>query len=438
MTNLLTELLNAGLIEKLEGDDGRFSKIEQAAKVIAQELREQPSQLIRAILAGLDPDIADDDPLIVRAEQALVEEWKSVRGIFPDGLVNMLRAILLDGCNQVAEEGNNAAILWLTAADTLPLLRLGRGEEAVIRRLLDEWARIAEERALAAHALTDIEEEQVQDIDLKFPKTNSLEPPKVNRAALLTKVEGAVGPNNQQGQPAPDPNPYWPNQQQHWSWQFAPRMQKLLAEELDLLATEFHKSQLAEIKEVQTYLNKLTKAVNESLISQQRKTQEVRQSEQIRLNSLWWAEALYSSSLHCSYRELVPVIATVAMAVDLLNEVAKPTTASVGYLLAEAVNRLPGASFNQKLTLTALLEALGSGRSRLSGEWLEAFDAPTEAGRISLRDGVISVLTGKAHDVVTTLKRMGANGDFEMSLPELAHTLFRQEQAVQLAGVSNE
>jgi len=95
-------------------------------------------------------------------------------------------------------------------------------------------------------------------------------------------------------------------------------------------------------------------------------------------------------------------------------------------------------AFNQKLTLQALLEALGSGRSRLAGEWLEALDVPTETGRISLRDGVVLVLAGKAHDVATTLKRMGASGDFEMSLPEFAHALFRQEQAVQLTGVPNE
>jgi len=360
MTNLLTELLNAGLIEKLDGDDGRFSKIEQAAKVIAQELREQPPQLIRAILAGLDPDIADDDPIIVRAEQALTEEWKSVRGIFPDGLVNMLRAILLDACNQVAEEESNAAILWLTAADTLPLLRLGR-EEVVVRKMLEAWARSAEQKALAGHALTSAEAEQVLGVDLKFSKTTSLESPKVDRAALLTKIEGASGPHNEQSQTAPNPNPHWPNSAQNWSWQFAPRMQQLLADELDTLATKFSQSQLVEIKEVQTYFTKLTKTVNESLVAQQRKAQEAWQAEQIRLNSLWWSEALYSTSLRCSYRELTPVIATVAMAVDLLNEVAKPAAASVGYLLAEAVNRRSDASFNQKLTLQALLEALAVG-----------------------------------------------------------------------------
>ena len=437
MTNLLTELLNAGLIENLDGDDGKFAKIEQAAQTIAQELRDQPPQLIRAILAGLDPDIAEDDPIIVRAEQALVTEWKAVRSVFPDMPINLLRAILLDACNQVAEEENNAAILWLTAADTLPLLRLGR-EEVAVCKMLEVWARSSEEMALAGLALTNVEAEQVTVVDLKFPKTTALESPKVNRAGLLLRVAAAVGPSNEQGVALTDPNPYWSQQQQHWSYQFAPRMQKLLADELDTLATKFSESQHVEIKEVQTYLTKLTKTVNESLVSQQRKVQEIRQADQIRLNSLWWSEALYSSSLRCSYRELEPAIATVVMAVDLLNEVAQPTTASIVYLLAEAVNRLPDANFSQKLTLPTLLETLGKARDRLDNEWLKTLIAPPETGRLSLRDGMVLVLTGKAQNIEATLKRMGTSGEFELSFPQLSQALFRQEQAVQLAGEPHE
>lgn len=437
MTNLLTELLNAGLIENLNGDDERFSKIEQAAQNIAQELREKPPQLIRAILAGLDPDIAGDDPIIVRAEQALVAEWKAVRSVFPDVPVNLLRAILLDACNQMAEEENYAAILWLTTADTLPLLRLGR-EEAVVRKMLEVWAECAEKNALDGLALTDVDAEQVTTVDLKFQKTTALKPPEVDRPALLKKVEAASGPSNSQNQATTNPNPHWPNQAQQWSYQFAPRMQTLLADELDTLATKISQSQLVEIKEVQSYLTKLTKTVNESLVSQQNWVQETRQADQIRLNSLWWSEALYSSSLRCSYRDLTPVIATVAMAVDLLNEVAQPTTASVGYLLAEAVNRLPDANFNQKLSLQVLLETLGKACDHLDSEWVKTLSAPPETGRLSLRDGMVLVLTGKAHDVVTTLKRMGASGKFEMSFPQFAHALFRQEQAVQLAGAQHE
>ena len=436
MTNVLTELLTAGLIEKLDGDDEKLAKIEQAAQTVAQELREQPPQLIRAILAGLDPDIAKDDPILVRAEQALVEKWKAVRSVFPDMPVNLLRAILLDACNQVAEEKNNAAILWLMAADTLPLLRLGR-EEAVVRRMLEAWAKCAEQKALAGLALTD-DAEQVTVGELKLPKTSKLESPKVDRAALLLKVEGSAGPSNQQGQAAPNPNPNWPNGNNNWSYQFAPRMQQLLADELDNLAERLSKPLSDVSQQTQTYLTQLTKIVNDSLVSQQRWVQEAQQADQIRLNSLWWSEALYSSSLRCSYRELEPAIATVVMAVDLLNEVAQPTTASVAYLLAEAVNRLPDANFSQKLSLQTLLETLGKARGKLDNEWLKTLATPPETGRLSLRDGMVIILTGKAQNIEATLKRMGASGESELSFPRFAQALFRQEQAVQLAGAAHE
>lgn len=433
MTDLLTELLNAGLIENLNGDDQRFAKIEQAAKAVAQQFREQPPLLIRAVLAGLDADIAEDDPLIVQAEQALVTEWKAVRSVFPDRPVNMLRAILLEACNQVAEEDNHAAILWLTAADALPLLQLGK-EESVVRKMLEAWALCAEEKALARLALSGNDTKQPTIGKTKVPEITKVEPPKVNRAALLQQVERAAGPTNAQNQTIGDPNPHWTNSAPHWSHQFAPRMQQLLADELDNLAAKLSKSQLDERQQVHTYLTGLIKMVNNLLIPQQRRIEKTQQAEQIRLNALWWSEALYSSSVRCSYRELVPAIATVVMAVDLLNEAAKPTPASVGYLLAEAVNRLPDAGFTQKLSLQDLFTTLDKERHRLSKDWLETLAAPPETGRLSLRDAVVLVLNGKTQDVAATLNRVGASGEFAVSLPQFAQALFRQEQAVQLAG----
>ncbi|MCX7094702.1 MAG: GTPase-associated system all-helical protein GASH [Methylobacter sp.] len=437
MTELLTGLLNAGLIENLNGDDERFSKIEQAAKTVAQQLREQPLLLIRAILVGLAADIAEDDPIIVQAEQALVAEWKAVRSVFPDMPVNLLRAILLDACNQVAEEDNNAAILWLTAADTLPLLKLGR-EEAVVRSMLEAWAGRAEEKALAGLALTADEAEQTTVGELQLPKITKLESPKVNRAALLQKVERAAGPHNAQSQTMDDPNPHWPNVGHQWSYQFAPRMQQLLADELDALAIKLGKSQSDVNQQVQACLTDFTGLLNETLALQQDWVQRTQQAEQIRLNALWWSEALYSSSLRCSYRELTPAIASMVMTVDLLNEVAKPTPASVGYLLAEAVNRLSEASFNQKISLQTLLEELDQARQQLSKDWLETLTAPPDTGRLSLRDAAVLVLTGKTQDFADALNRVGASGEFEMSLPQFAQALFRQEQAVQLAGELHE
>ncbi|WNV06456.1 GTPase-associated system all-helical protein GASH [Candidatus Methylospira mobilis] len=426
MTELLTELLNAGLIENLDGDDERFAKIKRAAESLAQSLCEHPPALIRAILAALDPDISGNDPAISSAEQALVTEWNSVRSIFTDTPVNLLRAILLAACNKAAENDTNVAILWLTAADTLPLLRLSK-EESVINKLLEAWAERVEEKALADHTLTTDETEEDIVGELKCPEFTKLELPKVDRNTLSTKMVTAVGSalnfhNGYQNVPVGI---------QHAG--FAERMYQLFADELDALSENLSESQSEAGQEIQEYLTQLTEIMNKSVSLQQSLAKKSRQSAQIRLNALWWSEALYSSSLQCSYRKLSPELAATTMAVDLLGVISKPAPASAGYLLAETVNRLPQAGFDQKLALPELFKALHDARNRLPNAWPEALKPPPDQGRLSLRDLAVLALTGKEPNFEEAMQRIGVCEKIEMSLPEFAHALFRQEQAVQLA-----
>jgi hypothetical protein len=434
MTELLTELLKAGLIENLNGDDERLEKMAKAAKTVAKNLCEHAPKLIRAILAGLDPDIPSDDPAIVESEVALVAEWKSMRSVYSSTPVNLLRAILLEACNQAATEGNNAAILWLTAANTLPFLRLGK-EDPILRQMLDAWAMRMEELSLVNHIMPLNQAEQVA---FNIPEPAELimpDPKEVDRANLLKRVLATAGPNDQQGQPIASSNPHWSNQPQSWSHEFSTRMSTLLADELDSLASDVNTFQAEANQQIQVFQNELIERVNKAMNSQLRWVQENRQAEQIRVNALWWSEALYSPSLRDSYRELAPPLAAVVMVIDLLDGVAKPSPASVGYLLAEAVNRLPEAGFKQKVTLPDFLNSLYENHAELPKTWLDALTPPPEEGRLSLRDLILLVLTGKQHDIDATILRIGACDNIKMSLPEFAHALFRQEQAVQLAGM---
>jgi hypothetical protein len=417
MTNLLTELLSIWHIENINGHDERFEKIQQAAETLANTLCQQPKQLIPAILAGLSPNISTEDPAIMQAEEALIAEWKTVRTVFSDSPVNLLRAILLVACQQAAEEENNAAILWLTAADTLPLLKLGK-EEPVIRNLLKTWATSTEKLAIAGFLSSD--EEQSPSVTFELPKLKSGEAPKVDRNGLLEKVTASVGAGG---------NRYQPNQGQAWSNDFAPLMKDLLADELDSLATKLQKSQTE-------YLTKLAQSINAVLESQQNWIVQTRQSEQIRINALWWSEALYSSSLQRGYRELSPTLASAVMAIDLLNTVSKPAPASVSYLLVETVNRLPKANFEQKLPLTELFKTLKN--HPLSKEWLKQLTSPPETGCLSLRDAAVLILNGQETQIDNVIQRTGADSTFALSLPHFAQALFRQEQAMQLAEVTHE
>ena len=172
MSDFLKKLNKAGLIEKLDGSDERFDKIEEAAKNVAEKLRETPPLMIRAVLAGLDPDISADDPAIALAADELSEVWASGRSVHTDPPVFIYRSILLDACNQVSE-GVNAVILSYTAADALPLVRLGR-EEVIIRGILTEWARTAEEISLVVPTLNKSKRapvtKKIELLSLKMPQ----------------------------------------------------------------------------------------------------------------------------------------------------------------------------------------------------------------------------------------------------------------------------
>lgn len=152
--------------------------------------------------------------------------------------------------------------------------------------------------------------------------------------------------------------------------------------------------------------------------------------EKIQLDSLWWSQSLYSPSLQCSYRDMPPHLAAIVMSVDLLKLAEPlPTPVSVGHLLAETVNRLPNAGFEASRPFAEWLQLLRQDQARLA---TLTFTPPPGTGRLSLRDTLVLTLQQPKIDP-TLRQRAGGTDTVKFSLPQLAHALFRQEQAVRLA-----
>ena len=151
------------------------------------------------------------------------------------------------------------------------------------------------------------------------------------------------------------------------------------------------------------------------------------------MTALWWSEALYSPRLRCSYRSLPPALAAVVMALDLHTFTPSLPPASVGYLLAETVGRLPEASFEQTRPLVEWLGFLRGATGVDLGTIGAALCTPPNHGRVSVRDLLVATLRGASPDPAL-LNRLPGGPDTPMSLPNLAHALFRQEKALLLAG----
>lgn len=424
MASILKEMVKANLIDKLGEDDSRLNKMAAAASHLADEFGANPQLLIPAILAALDPALPASDPMYAKSKSSLEAEWVTMSSVHPDDPVMWFRAILLEACELVGK-GNNAAILWLTAADTLPLARLGK-EEAVISKMLGELFKETEKLATESNR----QRRNIDPADIAEElQLEAGEPFLVARDQFHKKIGAAFGPdsspNNHGYSPA---NQYQSSQNQHWAAEAANYLHIAIADQLDHLAEEVTESQQAAHEKLLLALQSFqTKFEEEREGSRNTLT-----TDQLRLNTLWWQEALYSPTLYKSYRELKPELASVVMAIDLLTFCDNLTPASLAYVLAEAVARLPNAGYQDERPLTELLQQLHSNRTTLSEAWL-ALPAPiAKHGRLSLRDLAICMLQEDEANITTLLTRAGLPSDVKIGLPQFARAVFRQEQALRL------
>jgi GTPase-associated system helical domain len=427
MTNLLSEFLVVGLLGQIN-DDVVLEKIDRAIKTLTESLRTQTNDLMRALLAGLDPDIPVVDPSIEKAKQALLAEWRTMLAAYPDEPIGLYRAALLEACNQCAE-GMNAVVLWLVAADSLGFYRLGK-EEKVVREFFQELGRKAERSIVAGLAIVDRSDSPIQESSDESEGTElSIGIAQVDRDHLQNKLAAATGPNYRSNSPISGANPQWSNSAGSWSWDFTDRMTKILADELDNLAEQVYQSQEAFAEHMKTSRQTQRQAIQAAITDHEHH----RRAEQLRLDALWWSEALYSPGLGQSYRELMPEVAALVMVQDLLQVVSLPTPASVAHLLAETVQHLPNAGYEIKKPIGEWLEQLRQCTDKPDME----FSAVPKYGRLSLRDVFAWAVSDQYWDTAKAMQRAGIEATHEISLPALARALFRQEQACRLASAAS-
>jgi hypothetical protein len=440
MSNLLIDFLAAGLIEKLDGDDERFSKIARAAEELSAAMLSNRSRLITATLAALDPKIQENDPEIIEATQFLLAQWKTMHSVYPSKPIGLLRAILLEACCIATQQNStNAAIVWYTAADTLPLLRLGR-EEPIISKLLHSLARETEQAAF--RAVGDNATKEYRGFSIAETKQIEIqESSKVDREDLLALIAATAGPNHPKAPNMTGGNPQWPHGNNGpWSHVFAEKMTEVFANELDFLA-ENTSASIADIAiQLQNRQDNFFNTVASAAADQARWLQEAihrieiaQAAQQTKLSTLWWYETLYSTSMCRSYRDVSPELASAIMPLDLLDSVDHPSPASVAYALAEAVRRLLIGNHTKDVSLQTLLIKIQQERSLIPAGWRQKFKTPPVNGRISIRDIVILALTDQELDLGSVIARAGLDPEAKFTLPRFAQSIFRQEQAVKLA-----
>lgn len=437
MDTILDSFLSLGFIENIDGNDERYTKIEQAAQKLAEYYCEEREQLIPAIICGLNPNVSLYELPINKAKEFLQSEWKAFLTAYTDEPINLYRAIILEACSLVSEEDNNAAIMWLTACDVFPLLECGK-EENVLRNFLQLLGTIAEKNTIVpAPDLSFSKEKTIKLDELPTPVVTKKG---VDKDDLRERIGGAAGQNyiNQEGRTAAgtNPNRYYPNQHPaQWAGDFAERMSEIIASEIEFIEDKSITND-EQMENLNSLKKSVEKALNEQRLALQRQQKaflNFQRQEQTRLNVLWWAEALYSSSQKGSYRSYLPEVASVLMPYDLLEEIQTPSPASVVYTLSEAVSKLPDCSHNNDYSFYDILTEIRNKRSQLDPSWLENLVFRSNHASSNIGDMIIRALSDEHCDLDSLIKDSFIPQDWRCNLPELSRAIFRQEQAYRLA-----
>ena len=418
---MLQNFLENGLLE-IGDDAAKFDYLAKAAKDLAKNLSKHKAKLISYTLIALDSEASSDDGIFLEVEIIIKKHWTTLRAKFTDMPRQILRAVIWEALEIAGQDVQIGAIVWLVGGACLPYSRLEPRGIEICRSFLRTLGTKAEEKAEADWAL-DVNFEPTKLPEWKVAIDGK--DIKVDINALKVAFGRAAGPSNENGVNFKDPNQYWPNSGQHWSYQFAPRAAEAIANVLDPVV----KTIGAQIKPLENALKDHVEVVNNAVEAALNQALNRVVGHERRTRLLWWKEALYSPSEQRGYRDMESPVAALLMSFDIHTMVIPFSPQSVEFLLRETVRKIASPE-SPKLTLGDFVRKIASEAGKLG----IASRLPCGIGgveRVCLAEFIGSVVSGKTQiaDIVT---RVGVSLETIIPVEEVAVWIYRDFQALRL------
>lgn len=284
--SLLQRFFDASLIPS-DTTDERLTHYQAAAADLAKRFGEAPQDAVSASRVAIDPLCPATDPWFSTVQDAVKVHWKTFLAKNHDGPRQICRAILLEALSKAAESDWTITLAVWNATSCL-LAQLSDGpEQAITRQFINNLGRECEEHSSSEWLIGTVAGDQPPEFEIKLPV---LKASQVDEVELAKGMSDAAGSQDQQGKSYGNPNPNWPNSNNNWSYQFAPRAASAVAASVNkaLAATspviKGLNDQLAPA--LKKYANALAKRVIGSSQRTERFTA-----------LLWWKQAVYSPSL---------------------------------------------------------------------------------------------------------------------------------------------
>jgi hypothetical protein len=344
---IFDDFLLAGLIP-IGGDDHVYDKLIKASKNLEEILKKDKAKVINYTLVALDSNVTENEPVLAEVEDVVTQEWKLIRFQFTNMPIAIYRGIILQALDNL---GTNdplfAAIIWHSGCDIFTLYRKKTKESEILSMFLYKMGDLAEEAAIKEWSI-DGEPKGIRlpafQLDIKVSNVE------VDLNELTEYFIAASGPSGLDRVARADPNPYWTNSYADWSFQFAPRAAKGVANSVNkaLVSNNQNMENFVEAfkKNANDYFSKLKTDVSTTIKETVRNSIAVERRSQL----LWWKETLYSRTLKKSYRELDDLGNAISMAFDLKELLPTISPVSVMYVLKETFHLVSGKKKKVKVS----------------------------------------------------------------------------------------
>lgn len=377
----LLDFLKTGLFD-IGDNDERLMWLQESISDLKKKFEEDNSLLYKHTLVALDPNIEDNEPVMIETEKIVTDHWKTLRGKYTEMPRNIIRGVILNALNSVGTADPYAArIIYLTALNFYPYAKLN-AEKKLVDEMLNALGEIAERNAVEEWSL--IEEEpslKIGTLKIADFKFSSIELDRENlKNELRTAINNdSTGHGSQHGGSS------------NWGAHFASKSSEAIANAFKTALDQFNKS--LSPTTIETPINKFFTEFKKALDANLKTSFSSLTAVERRSKLLWWKETLYSGSQKRSYRGLDRNLLPVLMSSDLNNQVPEITPISVDYLLRDTLFLLID---KQDVPIKFFDYLTHISRENLKPVLKSCFDNFTECeGRISVTDFMALLVNGR-------------------------------------------
>lgn len=411
---MLQSYLNENLLTITSDEDSK--KLKKSAADITKKLVKDKAKIVSYTLSAIDPDISVNNVEIAEVKEIIIKNWSTFVTNAKDTPLTYIRAVMLEALSSISDDVNQSLLIWFASRNIVQYHKLIGKEKEIILEFLSKLGNGINQQANKEWALSN--NDTLAKISFELKEISAY---LINKETLQKYLEDASGPQNTQGvSNYGSSNQYWPNNPQHWAYQFAPKAAQGIKSAID-------PSLKAIASVVNENKNTIQNSLNKALEQVQKEVSNRSKSLQLRSELLWWKEAGYSPSTDKSYDELNESILGIVLAYDYSSFVPMIYPKSVDYFLKETYKGLKGST-REELTLEDFLKSIQEHTEELKPIFSEVEALTGKSTLLNFINGLI----WNTHQLAQFEEFVGIPLNIKLSPNELTNWLFHDVQLVKI------